>query len=87
MSDSVLRLVQQQVSAETVELLRFWLAEAEAGRIVGVIGGCVHPGRRYSVDFAGECRTEVIFSRGILLVADDRLAVLIGSREPPSSSA
>jgi hypothetical protein len=77
---SVLNLVQDPVSAETVAFAQFFLQEALAGRAVGLVGAILLRGQDYTIEIIGECKKTPDLSRGLLNGVDDHLAKLAGHR-------
>lgn len=77
---SVLHLVRDQVSTETVALANFFLQEALAGRAIGLAGIILLRGQDYTVEIVGECKMAPALSRGLLKGVDDHLAKLVGHR-------
>lgn len=73
----IVSLVQGQVSNETVDALLALLAEARAGRIIGLAYVAIHPRREYSADILGAARQSPTFIRGTLLRLDDHLRSMI----------
>jgi hypothetical protein len=68
-------------AADTVASLEYLLAEARAGRLVGLAWIALKAGNAYEVDIADEAALQPEYVRGLARVLDDQLAKLIGSRE------
>ena len=73
---SVLRLVQQSVSKDTVAFFEHCLAEARAGRIIGAAAVLMHKTNDWTLDAAGECKRHPELTRGHVAALDDELADL-----------
>lgn len=77
---SVVTLVPDAVSQETIKTLELLLRDARNGQVIGVAYICMHKGYQYSVNIAGETRRSPTLTRGILTVLDDQLSKIIGSK-------
>lgn len=76
MTAEVLHLVTKAVSQETVEMFRYWLAEAEAGRVRGAVVGAIHNSIDYTVDAAGDCSQYRGLARGMIADLQDEVGNL-----------
>lgn len=65
------RLVADESPHDVIEILAQLLADAEEGQIYGIAFVAIYKARRVIVDAAGECKTNPIYSRGLVAVLDD----------------
>lgn len=77
---SSFRLVEKNVSSDTVTFLKHLLAEAEKGDLIGVAAVLMYQQRDFSGDATGECRRSPFFVIGALRALEDKLLKLGGSR-------
>lgn len=75
-----LRIIRFPGSRHTVRALEALLAEANAGRLIGIAYVAMYSHREYGVGIDGETRRSPTFTRGMLHVLDDELAKLISER-------
>ncbi len=68
------RLVEDDISHDTVNCLRQLLAMAESGELIGVALVAMMKRRNYLTHSAGETHRNPTFTRGMLRVLDDNLA-------------
>lgn len=74
---AILHLVLPKVSPTTVEVLKLLLAEAQAGRIVGLAYVAMHSQNEHTSDVVGlSCQCPSL-TRGVLKQLDDELADLV----------
>lgn len=71
------RLVNDDISHETVEALEQLLAEARAGKILGFAYVAMRKRREFIGDAAGEAYRNPTFARGMVAALDDHLAELV----------
>jgi len=64
------RLVPDTVSGDTVKALRYLLAEAKKGQIIGVAYVAMYKRREFIANAAGEAKRSPTFTRG--MIADAR---------------
>lgn len=76
MQASVIRLVPDTVSEETIRALEFLLKEAKAGRVIGLALIAMHRIDDYSVDATGACKSLPHIARGMIATLDDELSQL-----------
>jgi len=72
-----LRVVRFPGSNDTVRALEALLAEARAGRLIGVAYVAMYGHGEYAVGFDGETRKTPTFTRGMLHLLDDELSKII----------
>ena len=63
--------------SDAIAALEQLLAEAKAGRVIGLAYVVMRQGYDYDVGAAGETRRSPTFTRGMLCLLDDELAKLI----------
>lgn len=61
------RLVGRKPSHDTVTVLAELLAEAKAGRVLGMAFVAMYQAREYEVGYTGECARSPTFTSGMLL--------------------
>jgi len=61
------RLVGREPSRDTIAVLTELLAEAKAGRLLGVAFVAMHKAREYEIGYTGECARSPTFTQGMLL--------------------
>lgn len=62
----VVRLVPALASGDTVAALEYLLAEARAGKLVGLSCVGLYPGREYVLGIVGEAREAPVFTHGLV---------------------
>lgn len=67
------RLVQDDISHDTVAALETLLADAKKGRVIGIAYAVMFKQRQFAVDAAGEAYRNPIFTRGMIACLDDKL--------------
>lgn len=70
-------LVHDIVSHNTVEVLTQLLAEAQAGKIIGMATAVMYKRREYVTDVTGEAFRNPTFTRGMLCALDDALRDMV----------
>ena len=81
MSGKIFRLAKAAISHDAVDALEHLLAEARAGRVIGLAYVAMHKAYDYSVDIAGETRRSPTLTRGMLHLLDDELSAIIRGRK------
>ena len=74
----LLQLVPTLPSRDTISALEHLLAEARAGRVIGLAYVAMHKTDAYSVDLAGEAQRSLTLTRGMVKLLDDEIARQIG---------
>lgn len=70
-------LLRRPVSFETIDVLSTALADARSARVVGAAIVLIHPGRHFSIDYAGELVVrDPTAVRGMVAKLDDILSAL-----------
>lgn len=77
-----LLLLAPAVSSDAVAALEELLAEAKAGRVIGLAWVALHAGRTFTMDIAGETKNDITYTRGMLLALDDELSKILLPRSP-----
>lgn len=72
-----LRVIRFPGSNDAVRALELLLADAKAGRLVGIAYVAMYSHRKYIVDIAGETKRSPTFTRGMLQLLDDELSAII----------
>lgn len=62
----ILRLVEPIVSEDTVLALEVLLAEAKAGRLIGLAYAGLYPAKEYVVDVAGGAKSEPLRAHSLV---------------------
>jgi hypothetical protein len=75
-----MKLVQTEVSTDTVHCLERLLADARAGKVVGIVYGVIFKRRNFSVNACGEAHRSPVFARGVLATLDDELSQRVRGR-------
>lgn len=68
-----MRILQPEVSRDTVRCLEGLLEAAKAGEVVGVAYAAIHRRRNFRVHICGEAYRAPVFARGCVAVLDDEL--------------
>lgn len=77
MTGKVLRLVRPCKSEDLVRALEDRLAEARAGRLIGIAYVAMYKTFDYGVDIAGETKRCPTLTRGMLHLLDEELSRII----------
>lgn len=75
------RLIQEEVSHDTVEVLDALLSLAKEGQITGIAYVCTMKRQRYVTDVAGFCYKNPTYTRGMVAFLSDKLAGLVHERD------
>lgn len=67
------RLIQDNLSHETVECLEQLLEEARDGQVIGIVFAAMYKRRSYVVDAAGEAHRNPTWSLGMVRALDNHL--------------
>ena len=68
------RLVPDTISDDTIEALQELLADAKAGKAIGIGFVVMYRGRQFIANAAGEAKRSPVFTRGMVAPLDDKLA-------------
>lgn len=72
-----LHLVPAGTSDDTIETLEHLLAEAKAGRLVGLVYAGLYRRQQYFVDATGECHRNPTFTLGMVSVLHNEITARI----------
>ena len=75
------RLIPQEVSHDTVDVLEMLLTLAKAGQLTGIAYVCTLKKQRYLTDVAGFCYKNPTYTRGMVAFLSDKLAGLTHERD------
>lgn len=78
---NVVNIVSPENALETAKVLERLRKQALRRNVIGIAFIALRPGMLYEVGLAGEAHIEPVYIRGLLKVLDDRVALLIGSKE------
>lgn len=73
----IFKLEPHPISQDTVLALEEMLADARAGRIVGLVIAAMYVEREYVVGATGEAFRSPTFARGMVAAIDDQLSRMI----------
>lgn len=73
-----LKLAPPLRSKDTIDVLEQLLADAQAGRLIGLAYIATYCAREYTADVTGEARRNPVTTRGMLQELDDKLAEISG---------
>lgn len=76
----LLRLLEPQLSHETIRLFEDLCQDARQGKITGAAVAVMRPGQDFMVDTAGAARRNPTYTRGMLRTLDDVLAQTVPSK-------
>lgn len=68
------RVIDDQLSHDTIECLERLLQEARSGRVVGVAYAAIFKRRNFMVHACGEAHRSPVYARGVVAVLDDELS-------------
>jgi hypothetical protein len=72
------QLVQNGFSDDTVKALETLLADAKAGKVIGLAFVAMYRRREYTASATGEARRNPTFTRGMLAALDDLMGDMVG---------
>lgn len=76
-----LRLVKDNISRDTIEVLENLLVGARQGEVTGIAFAATLKHERFLTDVAGHCYTNPTYARGIVAFLSDELADHVHSRD------
>lgn len=77
MRENVIKIVDHQLSDDTIKCAEQIMEMAKSGKLKGIAFVGVMSGRRYFGGTAGEARRDPTFTRGMLRGLDDKLARVV----------